>query len=408
MEAGISSSMEATTRKQGLRGPVAAALVAAAFLVTMLGATLPTPLYPLYEAELGFGGVMVTLIFAAYAVGVAAALIFTGRLSDQIGRRAVLLPGLLLAVISSAVFLIPDSVTALFVGRVLSGLSAGIFTGTATAMLVDLAPPGKQARYSLLAACVNMLGLGLGPVVAGALAEYAPLPLDLPYLVHIGLVLVTAVGLWFVAEPVELSGGPVHWAPQRLGVPPEVRGVFVRAAIAGFAGFAVLGLFTAVSPSFVAQVLRIDDHLVTGLVVFTLLGASTIGQVASSRLAERPALLVGSAGLVVGVLVVGLSVATASLGLLVAGAAVAGVGQGMSFRAGLGAVNAGTPAARRSEVASSFFLVLYVAISIPVIGEGIASAAFGLVPAAVAFSVIVAVIAAVAFVSLVFQREPAR
>lgn len=374
----------------------------------MLGATLPTPLYPLYEAELGFGGVMVTLIFAAYAVGVAAALIFTGRLSDQIGRRAVLLPGLALAVISSAVFLIPDSVTALFVGRVLSGLSAGIFTGTATAMLVDLAPQGKRARYSLLAACVNMLGLGLGPVVAGALAEYAPLPLDLPYLVHIGLVLVTAVGLWFVAEPVDVPDGPVHWAPQRLGVPPEVRGVFVRAAIAGFAGFAVLGLFTAVSPSFVAQVLRIDNHLVTGLVVFTLLGASTIGQVASSRLAERPALLVGSAGLVVGVLVVGLSIAIASLALLVTGAAVAGVGQGMSFRAGLGAVNEGTPAARRSEVASSFFLVLYVAISIPVIGEGIASAAFGLVPAAVAFSVIVAVIAAVAFVSLVFQREPAR
>ena len=221
----ISSPTEATTRKQGLRGPVAAALVAAAFLVTMLGATLPTPLYPLYEAELGFGGVTVTLIFATYAVGVAAALIFTGRLSDQIGRRAVLLPGLVLAVVSSAVFLIPDSVTALFVGRVLSGLSAGIFTGTATAMLVDLAPEGKQARYSLLAACVNMLGLGLGPVVAGALAEYAPLPADLPYLVHIALVLVTAVGLWFVAEPVELPGGPVHWAPQRLGVPPEVRGV---------------------------------------------------------------------------------------------------------------------------------------------------------------------------------------
>ena len=107
-------------------------------------------------------------------------------------------------------------------------------------------------------------------------------------------------------------------------------------------------------------------------------------------------------------LVVGLSIATASLVLLIAGAAVAGVGQGMSFRAGLGAVNAGSPAERRSEVASSFFLVLYVAISIPVIGEGIASAAFGLVAAGVTFSIVVAVIAAVAFVSLVFQREPAR
>jgi MFS family permease len=387
-----------------LRGPVAAAVVALSFLFTMIGTTMPTPLYPIYEQEFGFGGVMVTCIFAAYAVGVAAALILFGRLSDQVGRRAVLLTGLLLALISSAVFLIPGDVPTLFVGRVLSGLSAGIFTGTATATLVDLAPEGRQQRYSLVAAAVNMLGLGLGPVLAGALAQFAPAPLYLPYIVHIVLVLVVGVALFSIAEPVTPTGGRVSFRPQRVSVPPEVRGVFVRAAIAGFAGFAVLGLFTAVSPSFVAQVLHISNHLVTGLVVFTLLGFSTLGQLSSARLGERPALLVGAAVLVVGVLVVGLSVAVASLWLLVVGAAVAGVGQGMSFRAGVGAVSAGSPPERRSEVASSFFLVLYVAISLPVIGEGIAAAAFGLVTSAVAFSIIVAALAAIAFVSLL--RRP--
>ena len=373
----------------------------------MLGATLPTPLYPIYERELGFGGVMVTLVFAAYAVGVTAALLLFGRLSDQVGRRAVLLPGLVLAAVSSAVFLIPDSIAALFVGRVLSGLSAGIFTGTATAALVDMAPMGRQNRYSLLGASVNMLGLGLGPVVAGALAEYAPAPLDLPYLVHIGMVLVAGVAVWMIAEPIDVPEGPVSWRPQTVSVPPEVRGVFVRAAIAGFSGFAVLGLFTAVSPAFLTQVLGVPDHFVTGLVVFTLLGASTVGQVASSRVGLRPALLVGCAALVVGVLVVGAGLTLATLWVLVAGAAIAGVGQGMSFRAGLGAVNAGSPPERRSEVASSFFLVLYVGISLPVIGEGVASAAFGLVTAGVVFAGIVALLALVAFVSLLRQRPVA-
>ncbi len=173
----------------------------------MLGATLPTPLYPIYEQELGFGGVMVTCIFAAYAVGVAAALLLFGRLSDQVGRRAVLLPGLVLAAVSSAVFLIPGDVPTLFVGRVLSGISAGIFTGTATAALVDLAPEGRQQRYSLLAAVVNMLGLGLGPVLAGVLAQYAPEPLYLPYAAHIVLVLVVGVALFAIAEPITPSGG---------------------------------------------------------------------------------------------------------------------------------------------------------------------------------------------------------
>src|SRR5690242_5744277 len=181
------------TRRAGVSARAGSWLVAAAFLVTMLGATLPTPLYPLYQRELGFGGLMVTVVFATYAVGVLAALLVVGRLSDQVGRKAVLLPGLAVAAASSLVFLIPHSLAALFVGRLLSGVSAGVFTGVATAMLIDLAPEDGRARAGLLAAVVNVLGLGLGPVVAGALADHAPHPLELPYLVHVALLAVAAV-----------------------------------------------------------------------------------------------------------------------------------------------------------------------------------------------------------------------
>ncbi|MDT7579433.1 MAG: hypothetical protein QOK35_697 [Pseudonocardiales bacterium] len=379
-------------------------LVAAAFLVTMLGATLPTPLYPIYQQELKFGGLMVTLVFAMYAVGVLAALLVVGRLSDQIGRRAVLLPGLGTAVASSLVFLIPHSLTALFVGRLLSGVSAGVFTGVATATLVDLAPEDGRARAGLLAAVVNVLGLGLGPVVAGALADYAPHPLVVPYLLHVALIAVVAVGLAAVPEPVERRPGPVRLQVQRLGVPDEVRPTFVRAAVAGFAGFAVLGFFTAVSPLFLGQVLHETRHLVTGLTVFALLGSATVGQIASARLPERISLLGGCAALAVGTAIVAVGLVTALLPVVLAGAVVAGLGQGASFRAGLQAVTGGAPADQRSEVSSTFFLVLYVAISIPVIGVGAGAQAFGLVPTAVVFAGIVALLAVAAFVSLLRRR----
>ena len=416
--AGNSAAVSASTGTRagrstgrGVRGPAAAAIVATAFVVVMLGATLPTPLYPIYQQRLGFGGLLVTVVFAAYAVGVALALVLFGRLSDQVGRRAVLLPGLVLAAVSSAVFLVPGSITALFVGRVLSGLSAGVFTATATAMLVDLAPEGRGRRYSLVAAAVNMLGLGLGPVLAGALAEYAPLPLELSYAVHIVLVLLVGMALLLVVDPVGRTVETINWSPQRISIPPQARGTFVRAATAGFAGFAVLGLFTAVSPSFVGQVLHISNHLVTGLVVFALLGSSTVGQVASASITERRALLVGALALVVGVAVVGTSVGVGSLLLLVVGAVVAGLGQGMSFRAGLGEVTANSPAAQRGEVSASFFLVLYIGIAVPVIGVGVLAQLTSLVVAGVAFSAVVAALAAAAFVSLVIagsrDRTPA-
>ena len=383
----------------------ASLLVAAAFLVTMLGATLPTPLYPIYAQELGFGGLMVTVVFAMYAVGVLAALLVVGRLSDQVGRRAVLLPGLGVAAASSLAFLIPHSLAALFAGRLLSGVSAGVFTGVATAMLIDLAPEDGHARAGLLAAVVNVLGLGLGPVVAGALADHAPHPLVLPYLLHVGLVAVVAVGLLAVPEPIEKAAGPVRLRVQRLGVPEEVRPTFVRAAVAGFAGFAVLGFFTAVSPLFLGQVLHETRHLATGLTVFTLLGSATVGQVASARLSERASLLGGCLALAAGTAVVAVGLMTASLPVVLAGAVVAGLGQGASFRAGLQAVTGTAPADKRSEVSSTFFLVLYVAISIPVIGVGAGAQVFGLVPTAVVFAGIVALLAVGAFVSLL--RRPA-
>jgi predicted MFS family arabinose efflux permease len=384
---------------------VAQALVAAAFLVTMLGATLPTPLYPIYEQELGFGGLMVTVVFATYAVGVLAALLVVGRLSDQLGRKAVLFPGLAVAAASSLVFLIPHSLPALFAGRLLSGVSAGVFTGVATAAIIDLAPATGRARAGLLAASVNVLGLGLGPVVAGVLADHAPHPLVLPYLLHVALVAVAAVGLAAVPEPVVRRPGRVRLQIQRVGVPDDVRPTFVRAAVSGFAGFAVLGFFTAVSPLFLGQVLHESRHLVTGLTVFALLGSATVGQVASSRLPERTSLLGGCLALAAGTVVVAVGLMTALLPVVLIGAVVAGLGHGASFRAGLQAVTGAAPADRRSEVSSSYFIVLYVAISIPVIGVGAGAQVFGLVPTAVVFAGIVALLAVGAFVSLL--RRPA-
>jgi MFS family permease len=388
-----------------------AALVAGAFAITMLGTTLPTPLYPLYQEKYGFGGLTVTVVFAVYAVGVGAALIVFGQLSDRVGRRPILAMGLALSAASAVVFLL-DGVFSfglgpLFVGRLLSGFSAGVFTGTATATIVEMAPAERRSRASLLAAAVNMGGLGLGPILAGTLAQFAPAPLVTCFAVDLALVAVAALAIWVIPETVKRTG-PVRLTIQRVQVPAGVRGVFVRAGIAGFVGFAVLGLFTAVSPSMLGEILHRHNAALTGLVVFTLFAASVVGQTTSSLLGERRSLLLGCVGLVAGMGLVAASLEAASLGLLIAAAVVSGIGQGMSFRAGLQAVNAGSPPEQRSEVASAFFLLLYVGITVPVIGVGAAADAYGLLHAGVVFSIGAAALAAVAFVALAQHLRPGR
>lgn len=381
----------------------AVTLVGTAFTIAMLGTTLPTPLYPLYQRAFRFGEFMTTVVFAVYAVGVMAALVLTGRWSDQLGRRPMLRAGLALSGLAALLFVLADSTGWLFAGRVASGLSAGIFTGTATAALIDVAPESRKARAGLVAAVVNMGGLGLGPLLAGLLAQYAPAPLRLVYLVDLGLVAVAACAIEFVAEPVGRVASP-NLRPQKLAVPPEVREVFVRAAIAGFAGFAVLGLFTAVSPAFFGTVLHDTNRALAGVVVFAVFASSTAGQTVSSRLGERPALIVGCAGLVAGMALIAGSLALASLTLLITGAIVAGLAQGMGFRAGLTAVTVSAPEGRRGEITSTFFVVLYLGLTIPVLGEGEAAKAFGLVSSGIVFAGGVALLAVVVLALLVRHR----
>src|SRR5690625_1916803 len=137
----------------------------------MLGTTIPASLYPLYQDAMGFSALTITVIFAVYALGVMLALLVMGNWSDQLGRRPLLLVGLLSALISGGAFLLAQGLPALLIGRFLSGMSAGIFTATATVTIVELAPQRLRARAVFAATAANMGGLGAGPIFAGALAQ---------------------------------------------------------------------------------------------------------------------------------------------------------------------------------------------------------------------------------------------
>jgi hypothetical protein len=121
----------------------------------MLGTTLPTPLYVIYQAQWHFPTSLITLIFATYAVGVLAALLAAGRSSDQVGRRPVLAAAIGLSIASAVTFILAPGTGWLFAGRMLSGLSAGLMTGTATAALTETAPPGSGHRASLVSTTAN-------------------------------------------------------------------------------------------------------------------------------------------------------------------------------------------------------------------------------------------------------------
>ena len=376
-------------------------MLAYAFAAIMVGTTLPTPMYALYGEQMHFAVLTTTVIYATYAGGVLFALLAFGRWSDAIGRRPVLLAGVVFAVASAAVFLVAHSVSMLLVGRVLSGLSAGIFTGTATAAVIEAAPENWRTRAAAVATVANIGGLGTGPLLAGLLVEYAPAPLHLSFIVHIVLALLAGAAVLIVPETSQRTGSI---GVQRLSVPAEVRAVFVIAALAAFAGFAVTGLFTAVAPSFLSQVVGITNHAVAGLIACSIFAASAVAQVAARTMNPQRAVAIGCAILVVGMVILAVALHFSSLAGLIAAAVVSGIGQGISFSRGLAAVAERTPPGRRAEVSSTYFVVAYVAISLPVVGEGLAARRWGLQTAGVTFAIAVAILSIICLVAILAQE----
>ena len=359
-------------------------------------------MYALYAERLNFAVLTTTVVYATYAGGVLFALLIFGRWSDAVGRRPMLAAGLVAALASAAVFLAADSVGLLLVGRVLSGLSAGIFTGTATAAVIEAAPPNWRGRAAAVATVANIGGLGAGPLLAGLLVEYVPSPLHSPFVMHIALVMLAGVVILVVPETSPRTG---HVGLQRLSVPSEVRTIFVIAAIAAFAGFAVTGLYTAVAPSFLSQVVGIEDHLVAGLIVSSIFASSALAQLFANRLKPERAVALGCAILVVGTAILAAALHFSSLIGWIAAAVISGIGQGISFSRGLAAVVEKTPGERRAEVSSSYFVVAYVALSVPVVSEGIAAHHFGLRTAGVGFAVAVGMLAALCLAAILVEER---
>lgn len=375
------------------------------FVATMMGTTLPTPLFPIYQQRLGVGEFTITVIFAVYAAGVLAGLLLMGKLSDEVGRRPVLLVALALGILSAVISVVVPGLSGLTIARVLSGLSAGVITGTATAALVDLAPPSRSGFASSTSVAANLGGLSAGPLIAGLLAQFAPDSLVVPYLVNLALLVLAVLAVLATPETV-VRRGRLALRFGRVGVPSAVRGVFVLAGTTGFCAFAVSGFFSAVSPTLLATVLGLPSHALAGVVVSLVFGASVAGQIAIERLPARVALSVGCIALVVGVTLIAEAMVGSSLAALMIAALIAGVGQGLAVGGGLVALSAGAPPERRSEVASSFFVVLYVGLSLPVIGVGIAVLVAGLERAVLLFSAAIALTVLAVLAWLVRARMP--
>ncbi|KQQ52931.1 MFS transporter [Plantibacter sp. Leaf314] len=351
-------------------------IVATTFLLVMAYSTVPTPLYALYQAKDGFPVSTITVIFAAYAVGVVFSLFFVGHISDWVGRRRMLLIAILISALSAVLFLLWNSVEGLIVARVVNGVSIGVLTATATAHLGELRAVAKPDENAVVAASVagasNLGGLALGPLIGGLFAEFLPDPLVLPHAVFLVALIVAGIVIAAAPETVAQSEPKRRYRPQRLAVPASSRGAFVAAGFGAFAGFALLGLFTSLAPTILIGTFDEPDHLLAGATTFSVFGAAAVGQVLLARLPLQRQLLIATVSCGVGLAAVAAGALLPQLGVFIVGGIIAGLGVGVLFKSAIATAASLADPARRGETLSLVFLIAYCGLALPVLAIGFA------------------------------------
>lgn len=360
-----------------------------ALLVVIYGTTMPTPLYGEYKLTYHLADWSITGIYAVYAAGIVLALIFLNGLSDWVGRRGALWVGLMVFIVADLLFITWSSEVGLYVARVVSGVAAGIYVGTATVAAVEVARDSMKAHAATYATAANVLGLGLGPVVSGVIVQFSSRPDISVYLLHIVLIVISAILLAWVPETHHRrrSGGFVLPA-----MPSNQRVRFTGAALVGLGGLAAFGLLAGLTQAFLKNIAGVESPLATGLAVGLAFIVSGATQLLLKSVPIRRGLTVGSWVLIAGLVALVAAIPLSAVWLYFVGAAICGVGQGLTMSRSVGTVNTITGERERMSVMNMFFAQVYLGAGVPIVILGVAVTYGDFFLSAVVFAIVVAVI----------------
>ncbi len=366
--------------------------LAITLLSFLAASTAPTPLYHLYQDQLHFSAVILTLIFAVYAFSLLAALLTVGSLSDHLGRKPVIFSAVLLNALAMLLFIYADSVSWLISARVLQGFATGMATAVLSATLLDT----DRQQGPLINSVAPLLGMALGGLGCGLLAEFAPAPLQLTYWLLLALFVLQGMYVWRLPESVSRQGGALASLRPTLHVPVQARSTLWRVLPLNTATWALGGFYASLAPSLVRTATGSTSNLIGGATVaaLTVTGALMIFMMRNRPAAQ--ALRLGASLLPIGLVLILLGVHGASLSLFFFGTLVAGCGFGSGF---LGTVRSLVSLAaphERAGLMSAYYVLSYLAFCLPALLAGQLARSFGLLATTDGYGVVLIVLAVAA------------
>ncbi|WP_217998050.1 MFS transporter [Nocardia paucivorans] len=370
-------------------------MLRAAWAVTAVFAlsNSPTPLYVYWQREMGYSSATLTIVFAAYIAGLVVTLLIAGRAADRYGRKAVVIPGILIAMVSAVLFMTAGDVIALIVARLLVGIAVGIVVSAGMAAVVDLGAEHRRSATSMWASIAMVFGAGLGPLLGGIVYQLTERPIEWVFTVNIVLLLLALVG--YVGLPLNRPSGRVPgvlW-PRLPRVPAPNRGHVLGGAGVFAPGLSATSFVLSLGPSLLVLALGTTSPLLAGGAACVMFLAATGSQIVLTRLAVRRLFALGTACTVLAMAAVVLTLGIESPLFFVVSAVFAGAGQGLGQLGGLRLIAHHVEADRRAEANAALNICAYLPAAVLTVATGYAVNGWGMQAAATVLAVTLAVLA---------------
>ncbi|NNP73009.1 mutlidrug resistance protein [Acinetobacter defluvii] len=332
----------------------------------MAASSAPTPLYRLYQQQFNFSPVLLTLIFATYAFTLLTTLLVAGSLSDYIGRKPVIFIALILQATSMGLFLYASNIEMLFLARGFQGIATALATSTFGAALLDL----SKTQGTLINSISPMLGMAVGMLLTCLVLTLSSYPLSLVFEVFIALFVVMLCVAWFSPETTVQRSGAFASLKPKLTVPSQTRKALLIVCPVNVALWMVSGFFLSLMPSLLVQTFKNPSVWLNGSMFMTLTIMGAIGILMFRHAQTFKILIVGAMSIAIGASIILLGIHLPQTILLFMGAGITGIGFGTGF---MGAIRAVMPLAQpeqRAGLMATFYVISYLAFSIPAIIAG--------------------------------------
>jgi MFS family permease len=361
---------------------------------TLWTSVAPTIAYPLYAQQWNLTPTVVASIFAIYPLLVVATLIMFGGLSDALGSRRMMLYGVAASAAGVLVFAAATGTAMLFAGRILMGLGVGLSAGPSAAALVEFAGKGGVRRASAVTLAAQAFGFAAALLLGGTLAQYAPYPARLSFLLLLALLVALFLGVQSL--PRQEARSLAAWRPSLPRVPRELRGAFWFAAFTLMTAYADGALIGSLGAQIAHELVRSDNLLVNGAALSLFPVALGAVGLAARGLRAPVAVLRGAAAAVAGMAFMAAAVGWHDLAFLVAASVTSGAGYALMVYGGLATLSEAAPEGNRGSMTSAVLVLSYLFSGILAIGLGTLATALGMAAAAATGVVVVAVLAAMA------------